>query len=163
MTCLGPVELTAVPESELKLVNDTYFKSTVEARKGARDKEADMRGARHGGAELSKEAQILPMMARAFRGAEGGDRHTEGMEQYEAMLAGMQVERYSDQQVVFEQGSKPEAVYIVTSGVVQCEYDPSLAAGASRAPATPASNAALTRTAAAAGRDAAPSRPNPSP
>ena len=44
-----------VPESELKLVNDKYFKSTVEARKGARDKEAEMRGARHGGADLSKE------------------------------------------------------------------------------------------------------------
>ena len=44
-----------MPESELKLVNDKYFKSTVEARKGARDKEAEMRGARHGGADLSKE------------------------------------------------------------------------------------------------------------
>ena len=141
VTCLGPVELTAVPESELKLVNDQYLKSTFDARKVDRDKEADMRGARHGGADLSKEAQILPMMARAFRGAEGGDRHTEGMEQYEAMLAGMQVERYSDQQVVFEQGSKPEAVYIVTSGVVQCEYDPSLASGPSRS-STSASSAA---------------------
>ena len=30
-----------MPESELKLVNDKYFKSTVEARKGARDKEVD--------------------------------------------------------------------------------------------------------------------------
>ena len=110
-----------MPESELKLVNDKYFKSTVEARKGARDKEAEMRGARHGGADLSKEAQILPMMARAFRGAEGGDRHTEGMEQYDAMLASMQKERYVDQQVIFEQGSKPEAVYIITSGVAHRE------------------------------------------
>ena len=54
------------------------------------------------------------------------------MEQYDAMLASMQKERYVDQQVIFEQGSKPEAVYIITSGVVQCEYDPLLAAGRRR-------------------------------
>ena len=41
------------------------------------------------------------------------------MEQYDAMLASMQKERYVDQQVIFEQGSKPEAVYIITSGVAQ--------------------------------------------
>ena len=90
---------------------------------------------RDGGTGLSQEAQILPMMARAAT-ADGGGRDggsVEGMEQYERMLAGMQVERYSDQQLVFEQGSKPEAVYIVTSGVVQCEYDPALAAGAAPA------------------------------
>jgi hypothetical protein len=40
-------------------------------------------------------------------------------------------------------------VYIVTSGVVQCEYDPALAAGTSTS-ATPASHAARTGAAAAA-------------
>ena len=38
VTCLTSAELTAVPERELKMVNDTYFKSTVEARREARGK-----------------------------------------------------------------------------------------------------------------------------
>ena len=76
------------------------------------------------------------------------------MEQYDAMLASMQKERYVDQQVIFEQGSKPEAVYIITSGVVQCEYDPLLAAGRRR-------GGGETRRAALA--PSGPSEPRPTP
>ena len=36
------------------------------------------------------------------------------MEQYDAMLASMQKERYVDQQLIFAQGSKPEALKSLT-------------------------------------------------
>jgi len=119
VTCMTDVELTAVPQDELRLVisKDRYFSTTVKGRQRARE------GLQQAASE--GEAQLLPtMMAAALAAGEGAPPADYG--RYESMIAEMDSIHLGSGEAVFHQGDTPEKVYFVTSGRLDCEYDPQL-------------------------------------
>mmetsp|Transcript_9693 Transcript_9693/g.28051 ORF Transcript_9693/g.28051 Transcript_9693/m.28051 type:complete len:490 (-) Transcript_9693:526-1995(-) len=119
VTCLTDVELTAVPQDELRLVvsKDRYFSTTVKARQRAR--EGLQQAATEG------EAQLLPtMVASALAAGEGGP--PPDYSRLEQMISEMDSLHLGPGEAVFHQGDRPEKVYFVTSGRFDCEYDPKL-------------------------------------
>jgi len=113
VTCLSDVELTAVPQHELKLAfsRDQYLENTVKATVQARDRNLER------AVKTQGEAQLLPMMARAAA-AGGGVEY----EKYEAMLSEMSPVALHEGGVVFYQGDVPESVYFCIEGALNCEY-----------------------------------------
>jgi len=111
VTCLTDVELTAVPQRELKLAvsKDAYLGSTFKARRDLSFKQL---------IKLQGEAQLLPMMAKAAAAGSSVD-----YAKFEAMLEEMSSIELCENQPVFNQGDEPAAVYFVIGGKLNCERE----------------------------------------
>ena len=118
-TCLSDVELTVVPQEELRLTisKDEYLEKTVKAQRDrSRQQAAESQGHTEG-------VQLLPMMASAAA-SDGGQGKVE-YDKYERWLTEMEQLTIKEGEAVFHQGDVPLSVYFVKSGRLQCEYRPS--------------------------------------
>ena len=134
VTCLTDVELTVVPQSEMRLAqnSDAYLDSTVKAQ---HDRRSELRKKARKG-----EAQILPMMAAAARKSEKGSGSKTEVEQYQRMVDEMTHLELSEGEIVFRQGDTPHSVYIVSEGKLNCEREEGAAAPAAAATAAAAAS-----------------------
>ena len=100
VSCLSEVELTAVPQEELRLASDQdgYLGETMQAQRSKR--EAALQAA----VEQQEEAQILPMMAKAAVKGDGVE-----YDKYEAMIAQMHKVSFKSDDCVFRQGDPATA------------------------------------------------------
>ena len=135
VSCLTDVELTAVPQDELRLAStrDGYLGETMMAQ-GHKDSERA-----RSSVESQEEAQILPMMAKAAAEGQGVE-----YDKYEQMLAQMASVSYASGQAVFRQGDPADKVYLVAAGEldVGTEASSSLAPPAAKAPPKAATGSA---------------------
>lgn len=117
-TCLSDVELTVVPQEELRLTisKDEYLEKTVKAQ---RDRSRQQAEASQGHTE---GVQLLPMMASAAA-SDGGQGKVE-YDNYERWMSEMEQLTIKEGDMVFHQGDVPLNVYFVKSGRLQCEYNP---------------------------------------
>ena len=101
VSCLTDVELTEVPQDELRLASrrDGYLEETMKVQRSAA--QSTLSAAVHS----QEEAQLLPMMAKAAAHLEGVD-----YDKYEQMLAKMATVSYTAGQSVFRQGDLADKV-----------------------------------------------------
>jgi len=141
VSCLSEVELTAVPQEELRLASDQdgYLGETMQAQRSKR--EAALQAA----VEQQEEAQILPMMAKAAVKGDGVE-----YDKYEAMIAQMHKVSFKSDDCVFRQGDPATAVYLVTAGTLEVD-----AASSATTTEPPSANSKTASSSNAAGKSGA--------